>query len=243
MCPAVCVGSLVFDRPLTGQVRPGELITFHPPGVDSETYTHQVVRVLASGAIQTKGLGNPAPDPWLITERDIVGVGVFSLWGGGWILKALPFALMVIACWIFGRPLVRNQLKPAWDTASMTVLVVLPALMLRPLVRAVVTATTVDKRHAGWQTLTLVNTGLLPASFSAKGGARALVDPGRKATLSGAAIHGHAVVTESVMLPLWGWLLVGLVVVSPLIRYMFHALRAYERPTRAGAKFHTVQFA
>lgn len=243
MCPTICVGSLVVDRPFAPPVRVGELITFHPPGLESETYTHQVVRLLPNGAIKTKGLGNRATDPWLLTDNDIVGEGAFSIRGAGWILKALPLALLVVGCWLLGRPLIRRKFKPAWDVACMTVLLILPTLMLRPLVRAVVTETTVDKAHPVWQALTVVNTGLLPASFRDDGGSHVLVDPGSQATLSGATFHGHALVSEVVMLPWWGWLAVGLAVSSPLCRYLFQAIRAYESCSVASPRIRSVKVA
>ena len=54
MCPAVCVGSLVADRPLRGAVHVGELITFHPPDNRAETYTHEISRIFSNGAIQPR---------------------------------------------------------------------------------------------------------------------------------------------------------------------------------------------
>ena len=50
MCPQVCVGSLVIDRPLaTGAVlHKGDTVTFIPPGFTVE-YTHRVVKVFANG--------------------------------------------------------------------------------------------------------------------------------------------------------------------------------------------------
>ena len=171
MCPTVCVGSLVADRPLQGAVHVGELITFHPPNTRTETYTHEVSRIFANGAIETRGVGNATHDPWLITRSDIVGGVVFSVWELGWVLKALPLLAVGVLFWVTARPWIGERIRRSWDRGWMTVLTVLPLWMLHPLVWATVISSTVDLPHHGhWMSDTIVNTGILPVSFHAAGG-------------------------------------------------------------------------
>ena len=104
MCPAVCVGSLVADGPVRGPLHVGELITFHPPGTKTETYTHEISHIFPNGMIQTRGVANPDHDPWLITRSDIVGIVDLNVWGLGWLLRVLPFLAVGVLAWVLARP-------------------------------------------------------------------------------------------------------------------------------------------
>ena len=159
MCPEVCVGSLVADRPLQGAVRLGELITFHVPHDHIETYTHQVSRIFANGAIQTRGVGNPQHDPWLITRSDIVGEVVFSVWELGWLLKALPLLAVGVLFWVATRPLIGKRARHSWDRGWMTILTALPLWLLHPFVNGTVVSTTLGvAHHRHWASDAVLNT-------------------------------------------------------------------------------------
>lgn len=94
------VGSLVFTRPADiADVRVGEVISFHPPGLRVETVTHRVVRIDDDGALHTRGDINAADDA-LPVRNDLVGRVVSIWWGLGWLLKALP--LLIVAAWCSG---------------------------------------------------------------------------------------------------------------------------------------------
>jgi hypothetical protein len=231
MCPTLCVGSLVADRPAVGPLHVGEVVTFHPPGMAGETYTHEISHIFADGMIQTRGIGNSSHDPWLLTKSEIIGKSEFSIWGAGWLLRALPFMAAGVFCWAFGRSRIRGRIKLAWDTTWMTALMAMPLVLMRPLVRGVVTSTTADSAHSGLVRATLVNTGLLPVTFSGKGGsAPAYVRSTGIAHVVSSVEHGRAVLSEVVSLYWWGWSIVALLVLSPLLRYLWHAWRAYEPP-------------
>ena len=230
MCPTVCVGSLVADRPLVGPVHVGELITFYPPNTRAETYTHEISHIFPNGMIQTRGVGNPQHDPWLITRSDIVGRTAFSIWGLGWVYKALPLLAVGVMAWVLARPSVARRSRRAWDLGWATILVILPIWMLRPLVRATVITSTVDKAHPHWASVSVVNTGILPVSFHIPGGTTAapIASTGR-AVLSGpASANRPLVVHQTVFLPWWGWAIAALLVLSPLIGYLWHAWRDSE---------------
>jgi len=236
MCPAVCVGSLVADRPLQGALHVGELITFHPPNVYSETYTHQVSKIFANGMIQTRGIGNPTHDPWLITRSEIVGVGVFSVWGIGWIFKALPMLAVGVLLWVLARPLLAQKTRRAWDRGWMTVLAVVPLWMLHPLMLAVVKSSAPDRSHPNWQRDTVVNTGILPISVRAPGGQVAdhLSTTGVAHVAGPTNSSGYLVLHETVSLYWWGWTLLALVVAAPLAGYLWHIWRGNEAVDLSG---------
>jgi hypothetical protein len=219
MCPRVCVGALIVDRPLEGRLYAGEIVTFHLPGDTKETYTHEIYSVSPQGTIDTLGIANHRPDPWSISRSDIVGRTVLVLLGAGWLLRALPFLAIAVLVWVEGRSWIRRRAVHLWDTAWLTLLVVVPILLMRPLLRASLVEIASDSKPNGRFTAILINTGLLPASFSAKGGTPdGHVEPGATARVSGAS-KGGAVVHEVVSLHWWGWMIVALVVLSPLYRY------------------------
>lgn len=230
MCPSVCVGALVADRPLQGPLHVGELITFHPPNAYNETYTHEISKIFPNGMIQTRGVGNPEHDPWLITRSDIVGEGVFSVWGLGWLYKALPLIAVGVMAWVLVRPLISRRSKRAWDRGWATVLAILPVWMLHPLVRATSVSTALDPSHPGWARQDVVNTGILPVSFRAAGGQ--IVEHVRSGGLAHVvgppSAGGSLMLRETVSLYSWGWVILVLVVLSPLAGYLWHAWRDTE---------------
>jgi len=227
MCPTVCVGSLVADRPLVGSVHVGELITFYPPNTRAETYTHEVSHIFANGMIQTRGVGNPQHDPWLITRSDIVGRATFSVWGLGWAFKALPLLAVGVMAWVLARPWVAARSRRAWDTGWATILVALPIWMLHPLVQATVISSAVDPAHPHWARVSVVNTGILPVTFHISGGTSVahVASTGRALVSGPTSANGPLVVHQIVSLSWWGWAIAALLVLSPLAGYLWHAWR------------------
>lgn len=234
MCPKVCVGALVVERPLRGALHTGELITFHPPNTFKETYTHEISDIYPNGMVQTKGIANQGHDPWLITRQDIVGEAELSAWGLGWALDALPFLAMGVFLWVAARRYIAEKWLWEWDRTWMTALALVPIWALRPLVRGAVTGIAPDSAHAHWSVLTVVNTGILPVSFSAEGGQ----STGHLATAGVASLagpifaHRAPAVHEVISLGLWSWPLLALVIMSPLAGYFWQVWRGTsdERP-------------
>ncbi len=227
MCPSVCVGSLVADRPLEGAPHVGQLVTFHPPHSTGQTYTHEISHIFPNGMIQTRGVNNAAHDPWLLTRGDIVGAGVFSVWGLGWLLRALPLLSVGVVVWVVTRMWIGAGARRAWDRVCMVGVAVLPVWILHPLVSASVIATTTDPSHDHWLRMTVVNTGVLPAAFHvASGQGVSHVQPAALARPTGAPMgHQPLILHEVVSLYWWGWLIVGIVVLSPLASYGWHIWR------------------
>lgn len=230
MCPAVCVGSLVADRPLQGTVHVGELITFRPTKTSAETYTHEVSHIFPNGMIQTRGIANPEHDPWLITRSDIVGECVFSVWELGWLLKTLPLLAVGVLFWVLARHWVTRRSRRAWDRAWMTLLTVVPLWVLHPLLRGVVLSTGRDPGRANWVMGTVVNSGMLPASFRAASGRPSAHVPSTNLqhVTWPATPNGYLIVHEAVSLFWWGWAIVALIVVSPMAGYLLHVRRGDE---------------
>jgi hypothetical protein len=234
MCPSVCVGSLIGDRALSGPLHTGELITFHPPG-STELYTHKISAIFANGMIQTRGVANPTHDPWLITRSNIVGRVVWTVWGLGWALKALPLLAVGVLAWILARARISPASRRSWDRLWLTALALIPVWVLNPLVRGVMAEVTVSRGHVHQGQARVVNTGLLSAAFRPAG-------RGRGITLASAHIghmtgglthHGVFFVRESLALPPWGWALLVAIVISPFLGYLVHVWRNDEASSSA----------
>ena len=82
MVPTLRVGSIAFDRPVTGSsVRVGDVITFQDPYTRGRLVTHRVIRIFHTKqglAYRTKGDANATRDPWTIRLPDRVGRVSFS---------------------------------------------------------------------------------------------------------------------------------------------------------------------
>ena len=232
MCPSVCVGALVAERPLQGPVRLGELITFHPPGNVDETYTHEVSRVFANGTIQTRGIANPDHDPWLIRRSNIVGEVAFTVGELGWLFKALPMLAVGIVFWVLGRPWIGERFRRSWDRGWMSVLTALPLWLLHPLVRASVIASSPLVPHRKhWAMDSVVNTGILPASFRAAGGRTIELSSGAIGQVSGPLqTRGLLSLRQAVSMPWWGLAIMAIAVMSPLLGCLWHIFRGDEAP-------------
>jgi hypothetical protein len=229
MCPKVCVGSLVAIRPVQGPLRVGELINFHPPGSYATTYTHQISHIYANGMIETRGVANAAHDPWLITRSQIVGRAVFTVSGLGWLLKAMPLLAVGVLFWVLGRKWVTSRTRRSWDRAWITALAVLPIRELHPLVRAAVISSASDPTRANWVRDTVANTGLFPISVQAVGGATAHVAAtGISHVVGPSTARGVMLLHETASFHWWGWAIIGVAIVSPLVGYLWHVSRGDE---------------
>jgi signal peptidase len=92
MEPAIRRGDLLLLRGVGGGVGPGDVIAFHEPYRRGVVVAHRVVEVVELNGVKlfrTKGDANPAPDPWLVPEADVVGV-VAS------VVPALGFLVLVV---------------------------------------------------------------------------------------------------------------------------------------------------
>jgi signal peptidase len=230
MCPTVCVGSLVAVQPLHGSVHPGELVAFRPPG-QSATFTHRVVKVEDNGSFTTKGDAEASPDPWVVAPSDVIGRVSFTVAGLGWWLRALPMVAAGTVVLLFARRAYRLRNRRSFERTFGVLIVVVPLLVLRPLIRGELIENVADPHHRGWFRGLFVNTGLLPVHLSVAGGRPVpVVPPSRLAWLyapkTSASVFG---VRQWAALPTWGWVLVGALVVSPIIGFaLYRATRPVE---------------
>jgi signal peptidase I len=231
MCPTVCVGSLVAVRPLEGAVHPGELVTFRPPG-QSATFTHRVVKVEDNGSFTTKGDAEASPDPWVVPPSDVIGRVSFTLAGVGWWLRALPMVAAGTLVLLFARRAYRLRNRRTFERTFGVLIVAVPLIVLRPLIRGDLIENVADPHHRGWFKGLFVNTGLLPAQLTVTGGHRVpVLPPSRLTWLYGpkttSSVFG---VRQWAALPTWAWVVVGALVLSPIVGFLlYRATRPIER--------------
>jgi hypothetical protein len=217
MCPKLCVGSLVLDRPLHGVVQVGQLISFRPNGSTGAVYTHRVFSVQPDGTFLTKGDAEAFPDPWVIARGQIVGVPVATVWGLGYLELALPWMLIALAIFFITRRRTYSSKREVWDRIFETALLLVPLVVLKPLIRGSVIES-VQSTRPGWITETVVNTGLLPSQIQAVGGQfRDHIASGHLVRLSGPAVNDQLSLHQLPSFYWWGWLLVALVIAYPLV--------------------------
>ena len=237
MCPTVCVGSLVAVQPLHGTVHPGELVAFRPPGQNA-TFTHRVVKVEDNGWFTTKGDAEASPDPWVVAPSDVVGRVSFTVAGLGWWLRALPMVAAGTILLLVARRAYRLRNRRAFERTFGVLIVAVPLLILRPLIRGDLVENVADPHRRGWFKGLFVNTGLLPAHLSVLGGPTVPALPPSKLTWlygpkTSSSVFG---VRQWVALPTWGWVVVGLLVLSPVIGFtIYRATRPLE-PESTGVR-------
>jgi hypothetical protein len=231
MCPDVCVGALVLDEPAGQHVHAGEIVSFVPPGM-AQAYTHRVLYVFANGSFETKGDAANIVDPWRVYPSMLRGRAVMTLRGAGWFDVALPFLALALTLILIVRRAVPLRSRREWDRLFVSVMVIVPMWLLKPLVRGIIVQ--VVSPHPGVSQITVVNTGLLPAQFAVPGGqVIPFVSSGRRATLTGEVKQGHQLgLTQVASFHWWGWMIVGVIVSSPLIWYVVQLLRPSSRAER-----------
>jgi signal peptidase I len=223
MCPTACVGSLVAVQPLAGAVHPGELVTFRPPG-QSATFTHRVVKVESNGSFTTKGDAETSPDPWVVPPSDVVGRVSFTVAGLGWWLRALPMVAAGTVVLLFARRAYRLRNRRTFERTFGVLIVAVPLIILRPLIRGELIENVADPHHHGWFKGLFVNTGLLPAQLTVTGGRTVPpLAPSRLTWLYGPKTTSSTFgVRQWAALPTWAWVVVGALVLSPIIGFLLY---------------------
>lgn len=223
MCPDLCVGTLVLDRPLVGQVQPGMVVTFRPPGV-ATLYTHRVVKVRTDGSFETAGDALGKVDPWTVPRSRVVGRVVAYVRGLGWLWQCLPEMAAAFACYLVARRGVRRWVRSHTDFLFVVVMVAVPVLTVRPLLRSSVIAIGEGKHTVA---LRIANTGLLPARLElGTGQVVPHLAAGHLATLA-ASTSSAVWLRETVSFSPWQWAIAGLVLALPVLVLIGRLLRAH----------------
>jgi signal peptidase I len=216
MSPMVPVGSLVLTRPVPpGGPKVGQIIAFHPPNEPGTTYTHRVVKIMPGPVYSTKGDLDTTPDAWVLTRKNILGVATHHFKRVGWLVRALPWLALGAVVLIGLAAVMPRRRRRVTYFVGATIVVSIPILILRPLVRGVFAGSGLihGRIHA-----MVVNTGLLPLRLVMNGATTQHTAPGYPTTLiAKPPKSGHVLITGTVDLGFWGWLILVLICLAPLI--------------------------
>lgn len=204
------VGTLLWVAPARfDDLRPGDLITFRPPGTQ-QSYSHLVREVHADGTLSTQGRIS-APDPWRLRSEDVVGRAVLVWPGVGWLLLAAPvLALGGLLVGSVTHRLRDRDLRLPVALVGGAIVLAVAVSVYQPLTRAEQLAFTPDGDGAR---ATYVSTGLLPMRIAARGSDEAVTLRSGETgsvratqTREGAAgTQGRFEVSVSPDIPAWWW--------------------------------------
>lgn len=199
------VGTLLWVKPADfDSLRPGDFISFHPPG-STTVYSHRVLDRDPDGRITTKGVLS-SPDPWHLTADEVVGSVRMRWWGAGWLVAAAP-VLLVGAFLTLG---IGGLLRPCWRAPATLLLgsLTLSAAITwyQPLVNAEQLA--FAPVAGGGADATYVGTGLLPIRLTAHDGPSVDLHAGEVGTVHVARADEHRKLRVSLApaVPWWWWL-------------------------------------
>ncbi|WP_299056305.1 hypothetical protein [uncultured Nocardioides sp.] len=220
MGTAMPVGTLLLTRPTTvADTEVGDVVTFRSPG-SGAVFTHRVVRVGAHG-LRTRGDVNGARDSWRLTDDDLVGGVAWSVPVLGWLVRAVP---PLVACLALVCLLTRATRDPArrrsWRVLGASVVVAGVGWWLSPWVGMARLGEAAVADGEEGVLLQVVSTGLLPIEVRETGGdARAHLLDGQvgELHLTAGAERGAYGVDAVLDLPWWGWTLLGLACLGPLV--------------------------
>lgn len=232
------VNSLLWVEPVDVEsLEVGDFVTFRPPGSDV-TYSHLVAVVHPDGSIGTQGAIS-APDPWRITQADLVGRVTWTWPGVGWLVVAAPLLLvgglvLAVVAWLVRSP----TWRPPVLVVGGAVLLCIAIVVHRPFMRAQELGfAEVD----GGARATYVSTGLAPVRLQAHRGAHVDLTDGEVGSvlITHRDAGGRYGITLHPRVPLWCWLVLVLscflpalwsVVSRPGPRIGAHALDRSLRP-------------
>jgi signal peptidase I len=216
------VGTLLWVAPVRyTDLRPGDLITFSPPGAHGTTYTHLVRAINSDGTISTQGRIT-SPDPWRIGPGNVVGKVVLRWRGVGWLVLGAPVLLLggLAVSAIAGR--VRDRdVRVAVAVVGGSLVIVTAFVLYRPLTQAD-QMSFVPVGHG--VRATYVSTGLLPVRVSAAGGTHVVLHDGEVGSVrstrpaSGSGANRYAVSVVPAVPTSWWVLLIALCVLPAVGR-------------------------
>ncbi|HVA58962.1 MAG TPA: S26 family signal peptidase [Mycobacteriales bacterium] len=231
---AAPVGSLVATQPLTPSavLRVGDIVVLEPHRGHSLTYVHRIYRVLPHDRYLTKGDLNQEPDPWVITRGNVIGTPQAVIPAIGWIYRCAPWMFLGAAA-LVAVALFVGERQRRWILAfGPTVLFAVPLLWFQPLIGGFLYG---SGRRGRLVAVNLVNTGILPVQYSPAGGRVVHAVPGQEVLVTGLVPkHRSLDIRVSAALPWWGWALVVLACLLPLVLVALDD--RMRRPARRSAK-------
>jgi len=224
------VGSLVATQPLAPSARlhVGEIVVFDPHPGTSITYVHRIHLVLPHGHYLTKGDLNQVPDPWIISRGDIIGTPQAIIPAIGWLYKCATWLFLGAATLIFVSHFAKERQRRWILALGVPLLWAVPVLWYRPFIGGFLYG---SGQRGRMVTANMVDTGILPVQYTPSIGRAVRAVPGQGVMVTGLTTKHKPVfdIRVSAALPWWGWALVILVCLSPLIGMVHHDRRVRSR--------------
>lgn len=212
------VGSLVLTKGLAAgkALHVGEIIVFRPRPTVREVFIHRIYRILTGQRYMTKGDLNPSPDPWIVPRSLIAGTPVAIIPAIGWAYKLSAWLFFGAGLLVLVSLFVRGTLRRWLTILGPVLVVILPVLRYRILINSYLYGARVVGRML---VAKLVSSGVLPVRFSLSHGHAEYSAPGQEVTVRGVLPkhHQHLLVGGGAALPWWGWVIVGLICLCPLL--------------------------
>jgi len=212
------VGSLVATQPLapSSVLRVGEVVVFRPHLGRSSALVHRIHKILPGDRYLTKGDLNQEPDPWVITRGDVVGTPQAIIPAIGWIYKCATWLFLGAAVLMIVAHSVSERQRRWILALGPVVLFGVPILKYRPFIGGFLYGSGQRGRLVSAK---VVNTGILPVDYSPALGRAVRAAPGQEVLVTGMTSRHSPIldVRISAGLPWWGWALVILACLTPLI--------------------------
>ncbi len=227
MGQAAPVGTLIFTSPVKfNTIKPGEIISFHPPTEKTATYTHRVVSN-KNGVIITKGDNNGSNDGWTVQPSNIIGKAVAVLPGWGWLVKGLPYLMLGIFILFLITRFVKQKFRATVWLSGLSLTISAIVYFLKPFVNMIVLAVTTTANQA---TAAIVSTGLLPITVKSNKNTFLDLVSGQQNTLTVPLDPKHNFYQLSAVLnlPLWGWVIFWVLCLTPLLYVLIIGLPPVE---------------
>lgn len=213
------VGSFLATTPSTVSATDvGDVVTFRSPS-SGTVFTHRVVGKDAAG-LETQGDVNGVPDAWRITDAELVGQVAWHTEVLGWALRALPLLLAGLAVvWLLTRWATPAH-RRSWRLLGSSAVVAVVGWWLSPWVGLSRLGQQAAPEGGKGVMMEVISTGLLPIRASeVDGSAHAVLANGQvgQLHLTAGADTGAFDVGAALHLPWWGWVVLGLVLLLPLL--------------------------
>lgn len=218
MGQALPVGALVVTLPAGPQdLRVGDVIAFSRSAQPNAIpVTHRIVDILPDG-VRTKGDANPYPDSKMVPFDNIIGRGVASWLGIGYLTRSAYLLLIGLSLtYLIGRFLLRGDWRHALYLNGTALTITLVTVIHKPFINLLVIGSQ-RSTDGATATLQLTSTGILPMRIHAPGGETLDLLAGQRGALTALAPNGAVTLNAFPHLDWLGWGGVALFSLLPLI--------------------------
>ncbi|MXG90671.1 S26 family signal peptidase [Nocardioides flavescens] len=218
MGTAAPVGTLLWVRPATvEELRVGDVVTFHRPGVvDGPVYSHRVRALLEDGTFETRG-DLSGDDKWRVDEQDLVGRVVWAWPGAGRLVEATPVLLAGGLLTAIVVALVRRSGKLPLAVVGAALTLTAAMVVHQPLTAVEQLGPAAPASAGAVPSVRLVSTGLLPVRLASAVGGDVELGPGQAGVVAPVVEAGRLQLDLRPAVPPWVWVLIVVACLAPAV--------------------------